>query len=466
MSCLEPSGFKHSRRRAASNRLPVEVWEHILDDIMDNTLLLALNPMEYPWEFTHTLQDWICPMYQIDDTKHVYWGIRDMPAMRQFRQVRAQIRSVCRFWKRYADSHKVENLCGRLCVPALPSDASSLRDITYAKRLEVVNPHNDPFSQIDGLLYQAIEERRRFMAEILIDVSGTITNGILRKHHYLFPRLTTLHLNLMRCKEEATVGLDLEEILPKLVHLKCLSLHVGWRHPIPEKVFHLNQLVTLSIVGDGELVTLDPSSWSLSSLLHLELVGVERHKLFSPESRYTFPMAFQFKTLFLKPWYIGPYQRAPVFFGFWELSPIVTRLGAPIAMVMRTTFPSPNVLSHLVNTDSFPIAQDFVEPENPEDFTDWLRTISLFCAASAKLRTITDVHEWHDTITKANTPTDLKVKDTSTGDLKDFEFTKYELKKLRVAQITMLLARKFDTLGIRYEDKNNLSLKEISRQYA
>lgn len=456
----------HSLRKA-SDRLPVEVWEHILDDAMDNTLLLTSSPSDYPWEFTRALQDWICPMYEIDDTKHVYWGIKDSPAMRQFRRVRAQIRLVCRFWKHYADSHKVGTLCGRLCVPAYPSDDSSIRDVTCAKRLEVVNPHYDPFSILDGVLQQALQERKRFMAEVLIDVGGTITNGILRKHHDLFPRLTALHINLRRCKEAAIITLDLDEILPQLIHLTCLSLHIGWRHPIPDKVFQLYQLVTLSIIGESELSLLHPKWWRLPSLSHLELVGVDRNVIFGWTMTPLFQLSRRLRTLFIKPWCIGPYHRAHISTSSLSFGPHkVIKLAAPISTILTIICSTLSGLFQFVNTDPWPIAQDFVECHPLHGFMAWYGKISKFFRQAPRLRIITDVHDWHDTITKANTPMETQLRDAKTGLIKTVDIPEYELKRLKVAEITMLLARKLDTLGIRYEDKHNLTLKEISRQYA
>ncbi|CAG8758630.1 12028_t:CDS:2, partial [Acaulospora colombiana] len=89
----------------------------------------------------------------------------------------------------------------------------------------------------------------------------------------------------------------------------------------------------------------------------------------------------------------------------------------------------------------WPIAQDFVECEAPEAFMAWYGKISVFFRQTLRLRTITDVHDWHNTITKANTPMEIQLKDSETGVIETVEMPDYKLKELKsdgMASLTSL----------------------------
>ncbi|PVF99560.1 hypothetical protein CPB86DRAFT_289754 [Serendipita vermifera] len=453
----------YSLHSKAANRLPIEIWEYILDDVMDNTLLLSTTPLDYRWEFARSVEDWICTTYCIDGSKRVNWMVGNQPAMREYKRTIANLRLVCQFWKRYAESNRAKTLCARLTLPSCVDVDLSSKDVSSAKRIEVVTPSQIlSSSDLEPDMKKISTMNKRFAAEILVDIGGTVTNTILRSHHHLFPRLTALHVDLRKCPRDSILRLDLEETLPKLVSLTCLSLSVDGEARFPTKYMHLPKLSTLVISAHRYSKELSMEAWHIPSLQHLYISGTDGGPPLITALKHIAALNPNLHTLSLIPYtHTHERRKCQCYEALWAKHDQLTRLQIPILSILHHKVPDGHPLTHIVNTGLSSMSHSYIQERKEENILPFYAELTSFCLSARRLRVITDNHDWHDIITKANTPLEL----LSTDDPDDTATAK-EILKLKAARITMIVAQKLHGLYIRYEDRNNLTLEEVSTQYA
>jgi hypothetical protein len=446
----------------AANRLPIEIWEYILDDVMDNTLLLSTKPLDYRWEFARTIGDWTCTTYSADENKQVNRIAGEQPAMWEYKRTIANLRLVCQFWRRYADSARVKTLYARLSFPNSAGVELSPKDLSSAKRLDVSIPSHNLSSDLEMEVEQALAIEKGFAAEILIDIGGAVTNKVLRDHHHLFPRLTALHLDLRRGPRNSISRLDLEETLPKLVSLTCLSLSIDGESRFPAKEMQLPKLTTLSITSHRYSKELSMDAWQVPSLRHLQIAGTDGGPPLISGLKHIASLNTRLHSLSLIPYtHTHERRKCQCYEALWTKHPRITRLQIPILSILHHKLPEEHPLNHVVNTGLSSISHSYIQERKEDNILPLYAELLTFCLSARRLRTITDNHEWHDVITKANTPVELLSIDD-----KDDPATSKEILKLKAARITIILAQKLYGLYIRYEDRNNLTLEEVSTQYA
>jgi hypothetical protein len=284
----------------AASEFPIEIWEDILDTVMSDTLLLSTNPFDSLWDFRSVVKEWLYPVNDTISTPN-YWTVREQPAMREFRQTREILRLVCRFWKHYMDSYRIESLYARLYIPTRPGEVSSSRDILSAKRIEVIKSFYISFSIEQSTLSEALVMEKVFAAEILIDISGVVTERVLPHYYQVFPHLSALHIYLSRFQSNLNSSLGLEDTLSKLVSLTCLSLEVYGTADFPIDRLELPKLTTLIILGNRYAGKISFKDWRLLSLRHLQITGVEHGRLQNSSLDIMVSQSSQLKTFLMKP---------------------------------------------------------------------------------------------------------------------------------------------------------------------
>ena len=420
----------------------------ILEWVIDSLLLFSVDPYEYDWHPKTRRSDWTCVMHIVDpETKEIWWGRTDRPAMRQFRATRAKLRLVCKAWKTFADSPSVEHRCVRLCMISPETDPLQPARIIKAKRLEVLNGLIPPVEGAGDLVISAIEQIKSFSAEIILDTGGMFTSAVLCNLQHLFPHLRALFLDLSEDVIPEFQIRKLDSLLWKLDSLTCLIMRVGpFFYLSDDTVLQLPHLRTLSISSATVLGEMYMDAWELPSLEHLEF-GVLSDSSACKRLLDRHGQKLRYLSLY--------FSEAPVLFGSFRIlhnCPHLLYLGIPLASLWTdATLQTSHPLLRLVNTAtgsaysrwSFgPLAF----------FTNAMR----FCATTPRLQTITDDHSWVSLLPKVDQ--DPEEADASLfPDTPEFKVRKFGIE---AAQVTYLLSSKLDSLGIRYEDREFLTVEQ------
>lgn len=438
-------------------RVPVEIWEYILRLVMDETLLLSSDPFNDDRKAFKVPDDWICPMYDIDEEKNLYWGMKDQPAMRQFRRLRALLRLVCKSWKRFADSPAIENCIVRLCVPSHPDEDIQPDLLIKAKRIELVDPRRNPNQVIEGVIKRTVEEKRIFEAEIIIDIGGLLSMQFLRKHPTNFPYLTSLHVDLTNPSITTFTDYEFDGIFTKLPNLGCLSVRLDKRLILPVNDFRLLNLVSLSL-SSTSLQGLSFGMWRTPKLRHLKLDGMRCPTHPARFSKYVWRFGTHLTYLSLTPdYHIGSWDLSMSV--IWTHCPNIVHLEIPLHTIRReiTLPPKGWPLTHLVNTSTKPLAcVDFDQPGL--DFMTFYGHMITFCLSCRMLKVITDAHVWLDVMFHVYAP----LRKNSDEMPPDYYPSKAEQATEDTANATIILARKLEMIHIRYEDKERKSHGEAT----
>ncbi|PVF99558.1 hypothetical protein CPB86DRAFT_783684, partial [Serendipita vermifera] len=367
--------------------VPVEIWGLVVHHSLMDTLLFSVSPVDYSWRFTHAIPDWTEPAYQIDAGPQDRYISR---AIQEFRRRKAQLRSVCRAWRWYTDSPQVKALHVQIAIQGKWQQEPSVGDVVRAKRLEVLHTNPDLVSGLDGVLETVIRENRMLEAEIIIDIGGTVINRVLRINSRLFPHLTALHIDMFSCRTETP---NLDQLLPKLTALTCLSLMVEETFVFTEKIFCLPQLTSLDLHSAGKPENLNVESWHLPSLRHLKIDGLVLRDSKPYALEPIFCISGRLQSLSLPPTSLEPFKVAMHFDMLWTKCPQLTQLNAPISFVRRNKLPTGHPLRHLVNSGPETIASQVLGAElrgMTKPFDSFLE----FCSSAHDLRIITDSHGW------------------------------------------------------------------------
>ncbi|PVF99559.1 hypothetical protein CPB86DRAFT_289751 [Serendipita vermifera] len=442
----------------AVDKLPVELWEQVIDDALDDTLLLSTRPMDYSWYFENVMNSWICPMYDRIRVNPIEFSrLVNQPAIRQYQQTKVRLQLVCHYWKDYVNSSRINTLITQYFIPNHPSVAPSLKDMFSAKRIEAVHSANNPLEIEDPALLEGIKAEKQFSVEILVDIGGVMTNKILRHHHYLFLRLTALHLDLAIFPSESTKHLNLEEILPNLVSLTCLSMRVDNEFIFPTNQMLLPNLTTLNLIFHRRSKETSIETWNLPSLLHLQISGIDcaRPGPLADTLRSIASQNQQLRTLSLKPWtHTHEKTACQCLKKIWSRFPSVTRLQLPITSILHHEVPNEHPLVHVVNSGFTPLCYSYLHTRE-ESATKLYAELTTFCLSAHQLCTITDSHEWEDYIKRAMYPAELSPPTSNDKAKKEHAYQE-------AAQTTIILAQKLQVLGVRYEDRNNRTLNEVA----
>lgn len=432
-------------KKKACEQIPNEIWRMILEWVIDSLLLFSTDPFEYDWHPETRRGDWTCVMHIVDpDTKEIWWGIKDRPAMSQFRATRAKLRLVCKAWKTFADSPSVEHRCMRLCMASTATDVLKPSTILKARRLEVLN---SPAEGAVGLIASTIEQAKTFSTEIILDTGGMFTSEILSNRQHLFPHLRVLFLDLSEDDIPIAHIQSFDSLLCKLECLTCLIMHVAPFFPLPDQgLLRLPHLRTLSITCIGGLGELYMDAWVLPSLEHLEL-GVLPEPTESQRFLHRHGHNLRYLSLqFVEPPIFPSFSAA----GVLHSCPRLLYLGYPLSVLWRNLdLQSTHPLLRLVNT-SYRMSYTGFSPLH--FFADVMR----FCASTPRLQTITDSHSWLSVLPMVDQDPD-EVEGDVTLDSHLFQTRKFDIQS---AQAIYILASKLDSLGIRYEDGDSLTVDQ------
>jgi hypothetical protein len=416
-------------------KLSVEIFELILDWVIRDTLLLSTSPIDHSWTFDSAIADWICPIYAVDGLKRVWLLNPVRPALQELRRVKTRLRLVCRSWREYVDSPRLDRLHITLCVPRVTGDTesackemeskASVHNAVSAYRLDVISPHLNPSSELDGVMSQIFRDKRQLALRILIDVGGAVSNRMLNSHPWLFPNLTALHINLHHCPEEQLNTLDLSRLLPKLPSLTCLSLHVRSRFSFTMGMLRSESLLTLNISCAFGLKIQDIDSWYLPSLNHLQIIGLEAESLDSilSLSSHLRTISLQTRPESSPDWSIKSDW-------IWRKCPNISKLEFRVKDIFLQDLPKDFPLTHVVNNDFDTIANAVARAVRMAGDIGILRRFEDFCLSASKLRTVTDKHSW--------------------------EYRKE-------GSMEVIMAKRLGTFHIRYEDIKRRSLDEYER---
>jgi hypothetical protein len=400
---------------ASLSNLPIEIWENILKHAILTSFLFSTAPFDYAWTFTDVIYDWSWVMHSQASSD----GMWTSKTMREVQRTRTRLGLVCQSWKRYLDSPRIDELC--ITVYISRKNNPPLNHIIWAKRLEVINPRGAPVLELEGPLAEALLEKKVFAANLLVDVEGAVTEKILKRHAYLFPYLTALHLDLRSSSNDISGILDLRTTLSNLPCLTCLSIYLTQAFSFTQGMLRLPHLTTLSILFNHRLSDLFLQSWYLPSLRHLRLIGVIGTYTSSPEIKEIFALSPRLETLCYYPSRMGnPLPLIP-FDSLWVDCPRLTRLQAPLTNLWKDKLPIGQSLTHIVNVDGTSITAQIFPARL------WEEVIIERISPSHELRIITGTHSW------ANLPSN---------------------------SLAPSIAQKFATLGIRYEDANRVTLEE------
>lgn len=438
-------------------RVPIEIWEYILVLVIDETLLLSLDPFKYNWQAFSIPGDWICPMYDVDEDKNLYWGMKDQPAMRQFRRLRALLRLVCRSWKRFADSQTIENRIIRLCVPSHPEENMQPELLVMARRIEVVDPRRNPNQIIEGVIKRTVDEKRIFNAEIIIDIGGLLSMQFLRMRPMSFPYLTSLHIDLTKPAVAPCSDYELDGIFTKLPNLSCLIVNLDKRLILPVNDFRFFNLVTLSL-SSPSLQGLSFGTWRIPKLKHLRLDGMRCPTHPARFAKYIWRFGRNITYLSLTPdYHIGPWELN--LHTIWTHCPAITHLEIPLYLICdeKQVPPKEWPLTHLVNTSANSLAHHEIK-RAILDLMAFYGEIASFCLGCRNLKAITDVHVWLDTMIHVYAPISHK----TTSDELPESLRKVEQAKEDSAHATIVIGRKLEMMGIRYEDKERKTYAEAT----
>lgn len=437
-------------------RLPVEVWEHILYLVVDSTLLLSLDPFKCDQHAFRIPDDWVCPMYDIDEDSDLYWGMKDQPAMRQFRRLRARLRLVCRNWKRFADLPSIEHRIARLCSSGDREETMSSEMLVAAKRIEFVDPRRNPRQQIDGLVREAVESGQDFNAEIVIDVGGLLSIKVLRQAPQRFRYLSALHIDISDIREDSLSEYKLHGIFAHypLVFLSILSHK---RIMLPVDDFRLSRLVSLNLCSDS-LQGLGFGMWKLPKLRHLRLSGLRNPAHPTRFVKYLWRFGAGLTYLSLTPNYHWDLWNISIS-SIWKQCPKLEHLEIPLYLVLKE-FDLPPVnwpLTHLVNTIEGSMSSEIWNSQNAsQDVMSFYGHIIRFCHGCPRLAVITDGHIWSDVLIRVYAPMSETMKDSTSPQVA------IEQAKENEANATFTLARKLDAIGIRYEDRHKKTFAEAT----
>ncbi|PVF99555.1 hypothetical protein CPB86DRAFT_783682 [Serendipita vermifera] len=408
----------------SSINLPIEIWEHILKHVIFNTLLLSTAPLDYPWRFTEVVYDWVWLM----DIVFVC-GTEELRSkgMKEFQQTRNQLRLVCRSWKRYADSPRIDTLS--IQVFTFGNGNPPINRILSARRLEVVHRRNGPVPKIEGALAQMLMEKKTFSTSLLIDQEGVVTYNILRNHPHLFPCLTALHIDI---SNGISTALDLKSTLPRLTCLTCLSIYFPHTFIFTEGMFDLPNLTTLSLHFHHHLSNLHVHTWYLPSLRHLRLLGILMMFLEDDPIESVFAISPQLQTLSLVP-HDQPPSSFPISLNpLWIQCPRIARIQAPLSSIWFSEIPLGQSLTHLVHLDPVPLA-DYIPVFAKAKSNKSLQALIVEIISPARgLHTITDSHSWS---------------------------------KLAPNSPVHVVARELGALGIRYEDLGGRTREEYQKEF-
>jgi hypothetical protein len=419
-------------------KLSVEIFELILDWVIRDTLLLSTSPIDHSWTFDSAIADWICPIYAVDGLKRVWLLNPVRPALQEFRRVKTRLRLVCRSWREYVDSPRLDRLHITLCVPRVTEDTesackaleskSSVHNAVSAYRLDVISPHLNPSSELDGVMSQISRNKRRLAVKILIDVGGAVSNRMLNSHPWLFPNLTALHINLSHCPKEQLNTLDFARLLPKLSSLTCLSLRIRSQFSSTIGMFRSESLGTLNIACPLGMKIRHIDSWSLPSLNHLQFIGIEEEGMESFESILS--LSHHLKTISLQtiPHILPGLWIEPDL--IWRKCPNLTNLEIRVKDIFMQKLPKDCPLTHFINKDICTVAEAVVRAVRTTGNIGVLCRFEEFCSSASRLRTITDRHYW---------------------------------RRRRECPIEVIMAKRLGTFHIRYEDVKRRSLDEYER---
>jgi hypothetical protein len=418
---------------------------------IDASLLLSTSPFEGDWPASSMTKDWLCPMYEFDDKGVIYWGMHDKPAMQQFRQIRATLRRVCQSWKNFVDSPYIEHRCMRFCIPSTSNEEPDINQLVLARRIEVVSPP-DGTQHLEGALQQAIAKGRRFNAEILLDIGGSLVGQIFPKHIAAFPFLTSLVVDFQNRSPLPLPSIKPEIQLPDFVSLTTLVLRLeGFYSEFPDhKIFRIPNLCSLSISGKHRLPVLDFSKWRLASLRNLELVGIFEIEQFTQFFTYLYRFSLHLRYLRLVPYPSNFISKVPIHH-LWGCRKL-ERLEMPLHLLFLYSNQAQNLsqLRHIVHTGDrslVTVGHDW----GSFDFMKFYGAFIGFCLELRALKTVTDSHRWSATLKQANTPLEEL-------DGKGRQTSQYIHNSASAA--TVILARKLHNINMRYEDKEHKTLAE------
>lgn len=418
----------------AWERLPVELWGYILDYTIDSTLLLTLNHYSTSLPLCSTLrQDWICPMYEIDDFLNVYWGMKDQVAMREFRLLRARMREVCRSWKEFVDSPAVEHRIVRLCPSGGEGQITS-KMLVKSRRLEMLDPLKDPSLPPRGVIKEALDQGLSFETRIVLDIGGFFSHQILKNHVNQFSDLQTLFLDF-----SSVPHVFLGDTLSYLPSLTSLYLVIEPTCFLPDETFRLPNLRTLDIMSSqASLPSLSFATWSFP-LRHLRLWSLDSMEFF--RLLYVLPnIGSNLRYLSLD---IQGNSRTGISC-LWTACPQLACLEIPVRDVLVCLPPEGYTLKHLVNTYHQSIAFHAVSRNrySPGSMVDFFAKVVNLYHRCPQLQTITDSHlwKWHENFRTIPLPPISEGLSRSLGSEEN--------------DVLTLLARKCFDLGVRYEDKD------------
>ena len=392
-------------------------------------------------------------MYEFDDNGVIYWGRHDKPAMKQFRQIRATLRSVCQGWKELVDSPYIEHRCMRFCIPSHMDEDQNLIRAVNARRIEIITPPG--VSQLpDGVLEQV--QSRRFNTEILLDIGGKFFNQILPAHEENFPFLTTLVVDFQNHSLHLLPETLSSISLPRLDFLTTLILRLRETQDLDNGIFgRLPNLSTLSLQRVHKLPYLDFSQWCLPLLCHLEL-----ESLYEPgDVTYLFKQLplFSQHLRFLRIVPSRSYHILPIELDSLWLCDKLERLEIPLQLLFMWGGEPQRLscLKHIVHTEAGPLAMTaYLWCRG--DYMKLYGGFIGFCLALRALKTVTDSHGWNSTLENANTPLQVgQLPPNQSRDKKMF---------ITTAAVTVSLAQKLQDIGIRYEDRNCKTLVEAKAQ--
>ncbi|PVF99556.1 hypothetical protein CPB86DRAFT_783683 [Serendipita vermifera] len=405
--------------------LPIEIWEPVLEYAIFGTLLFSVSPLDYPWRLTDVIRDWVWLMHIVVGGRDGEWKSK---AMREFRQTRTRLRSVCRFWRGYVDSLRADQYY--MQVYTVRNRNPSINDVISARRLEVINPKAGPTLELEGLLAQILLEEKQFTANLLIDIEGAATEMILKDRCHLFPHLTALHLDLRCSSNNIATILDLKSTLPRLRSLTCLSLYIPETFYFTPGMFQLPNLTTLSVCFNHSLSKLHIKSWCLPSLRHLRLIGIRSTYAEQHDYQRLFSLSSQLRTLCIHPSRVTSFSFQVQLHSLWTNCPHLTRLQAPLSSIWTGKVFIGRSLAHLVNIDTDPIATHISNAAKSMNFSQVDSLIPRTISPARELRIITDSHLWME---------------------------------LTQDSLIPVIAKQFEALGIRYEDADGLTMEEYQK---
>lgn len=446
---------RKSERVRSYEVVPVEIWKHIITLTIDDSLLLSTSPFDYDWPSLTVRADWACPMYTFDNSGVLYWGIYDQPAMKQFRQIRATLRSVCRGWKELVDSPYIEHRCMRFCIPTHPDEDQDSRRVVLARRIEVISPP-EMIDLPECVLGRVIKHGEKLNAEILLDIGGSLFSQILPAYKASLPSLKTLMVDFQNSTYFPSPSHPLETTLPNLHFLTALILRLRSGQTLDnETLCQFVNLTTLSISRPTELPHLDFSKWRFTLLQHLELEHLCEPGGFTLFFQHIRPFSRHLRYLRLVPCRVYYVTRIDIY-NIWDCYEL-ERLEMPLNLLFMWEGEPQKLsrLKHVVHTAIGPLSL-IGRIQCKDDFMQFYGCLLRFCLQLRSLRVVTDSHDWPLIFQHADEP-------LPSGDVTNPKFHEQQIYN-SMAAVTMVIARKIHGISLRYEDKKRRTMMETKAQ--